>query len=290
MKQILPLSLVIILFTFSAIQAQIELPAPSPKGMVYTQVGLTDVEITYFRPKAKGRKIFGEGSNYLVPFGQLWRTGANQGTVVKFSRDVQVGGQNLPSGEYMILTVPGEGSWDLIFYKDPSIGGNMAAFKEEDVQAKVKASVSPRTEYVEALTFNISDLSENGEKANIEITWENTSAKVEILCPFDEIVMAQIEEYTQVDPQNYLASANYYYSSGKDINQALTWINMYFDSNPNNVNQFWNMHLKAEIQAAAGDKKGAIESANKSIEVAKANPGGDFGYIKRNEDLLATLK
>ena len=101
--------------------AQIDMPAPSPAGSVYSKVGLTDINIDYSRPKVKGRKIFGEGSDYLQPYGQLWRTGANAGTILTTDKDLMVEGTNLPAGEYMILTVPGKDTWDFIFYKDKSI-------------------------------------------------------------------------------------------------------------------------------------------------------------------------
>jgi hypothetical protein len=104
---------------------------------------------------------------------------------------------------------------------------------------------------------------------------------------FDSEVMSAIENNTKVNLGNYLAAANYYHATDRDLDQALEWINLYLTENPN---QFWDVHLKAQIQAKLGDKKGAIATAKSSIEMAKDNPGGDFGYIKRNEDLIASLK
>ncbi len=288
MKKI-TLSMLLLLGAFSLTQAQITMPAASPAGKVYTKFGLTDVEISYFRPKMKGRKIFGEGSDYLVPYGKLWRTGANSGTILTIDKDLTVGGQPLPAGEYMILTIPGADEWTVIFYKDKSIGGNMAAYKQENDQLRVSVKPGKLTEPVEVLTFNIADISADNTKAAIELAWEQTSVKVPIETNFDDEIMAQIEKYTKVDPRNYVAAANYYFQTGRDLDQAIKWMDMYLAENPN---AFWNIHLKAQMLAKKGDKasiKEAIKTAELSLEKAKA-ADSDFGYIKRNEDLIAELK
>lgn len=280
--------LVLMLSTFYGATAQITMPAPSPAGKVYSKVGLTDVSISYSRPKMKGRQIFGDGSDFLIPFGKMWRTGANQGTIITTSADLMVGGQNLPAGEYMILSVPAADSWDVIFYTDPSIGGNVGNYKQEDEAIRVKGKVSKLSEAVEVLTFNIADISADNTTAAIELAWENTSMKVEIKTDFDKVVMEQIDKSTKVNPNNYAAAANYYYDTDRDLDQAIAWMDKYLESNPN---AFWNIYRKAEMLAKKGDKKSvkaAIETANKSIAVAK-NAGDDFGYIKRNEDLIAEL-
>ena len=274
--------LLVFILMFASIEfatAQIILPAPSPAGKVYSKVGLTDVEISYSRPKMKGRKIFGAGDAFLVPFGQVWRTGANQGTIITTSTDLKVGGQNLPAGEYMILTIPAADSWDVIFYKDKSIGGNVAAHKKEDEQLRAKGKVSKLTEPVETLTFNIADISADNTTAALELAWEHTSIKV---------TLEQIDRNTKVNPGNYAAAANYFFSTGRDLDQAIEWMNKYLESNPQ---AFWNIHTKAQMLAKKGDKKSikeAIATAEKSIAVAK-EADDDFGYIKRNEDLIAEL-
>lgn len=271
-------------FTF----AQIQTPAPSPAGKVYTKFGLTDVEISYSRPKMKGRKIFGAGEGFLVPFGQLWRTGANQGTIITIDKDISVQGNNLPAGEYMILTIPGADTWEVIFYKDKSIGGNMAAFKEDDVLFKVSTKPTKLTEPVEALTFNIADISEDNSKAAIELAWENTSVKVGIATDFDKEIMEEIAKNTKVNPNNYAAAARYYFDTGRDLDQAIAWMTLYLEANPN---AFWNIHQKAIMLAKKGDKKSikeAIATAEESLAKAKAAES-DFGYIKLNEDLISEL-
>ncbi len=266
--------------------AQITTPAPSPAGSTYSKVGLTDITIEYSRPKVKGRKIFGEGDDHLQSFGTLWRSGANSGTIITTSTDIKVEGQDLPAGEYMLLTIPGKDSWTVIFYKDKSIGGNMSAHKDEDDQLKVTVKPTNLTEAVETLTFNISDISEDNTTAAIQLAWENTSVKVAISVDFDATIMESIKKNTVVNDRNYVAAANYYFNNDKDLAQALKWMDMYLANHPK---EFWNVHVKAQIQGKMGDKKGAKETANQSLELAKASERGDFGYIKRNKDFIKSL-
>lgn len=269
--------------------AQIQTPAPSPAGTVSSVVGLTNIEITYSRPQVKGRKIFGSGDGFLVPFGQLWRAGANAGTIVKFSDDVKVGGNDLAAGEYMLLATPGASEWEVVFYTDPSIGGNVGAYDDAKAAVKVKVKPGKLTEAVGTLTYNISDISENSENANIQLAWENTVVNVPVQVAYDEAVMKAIAENTVVNPQNLMTAARYYLNADKDLNQALEWANAYLATGENSK-QFWNVHIKAQILAKMGNKKEAIKTANESMEAAKAFPSGDFGYIKRNQDLIASLK
>ena len=280
--------LILFIFLFASYElatAQISMPAPSPAGKVYAKVGLTDVDISYSRPKVKGRKIFGEGEDYLLPFGKMWRTGANSGSVITIDKDLTVEGKNLPAGEYMIITIPGKDEWQFIFYKDKSIGGNMANHKVEDEQLRVSVKPTSLTEAVESMTFNISDMSEDNTTAAIELAWENTSVKVGISTDFDEEIMADIAKKTKVNPNNYGAAANYYFNNGKDLDQAIEWMSLSIEANPN---AFWNIHTKAQMQAKKGDVKGAIATCEQSLAKAKA-ADSDFGYIKLNEDLIAEL-
>jgi len=269
--------------------AQIDTPAPSPDGSVTATVGLTEVEINYSRPQTKGRKIFGEGDDFLVPFGKMWRAGANAGTKVKFSDNVKVAGQDLEAGEYLLLTIPAKDEWVISFYGDLALGGNVAGFDEEKEVLRVTVKSSKLTESVGTLTFNISEISENSTTANLELAWENTSVKVPFEVSFDEAVMKAITENTKVNPRSYVAAANYYFNNDKDIDQALTWMNLYLAEGENSK-QFWHLHTKAKMLAKKGNKKAAKKVAEESLELATNFERGDFGYIKRNEELIASLK
>lgn len=283
MKKMLTLLLLVV---FAAVEAQIQTPAASPAASVSTTVGLTDVKINYSRPKMKGRKIFGEGADFLVPYGQLWRTGANAGTVITFSDDVTVGDKNLKKGDYLLLTIPGASEWTVILYSDPSMGGNTAAYDQSKDAVRLTAKSAKLTDRVETFTVNITDISDDNTKANIEVAWENTSVKFGITVDYDSKVMKAIEAGTRVSPNNYIAAANYYFENGKDLKKALEWITIGIETG--NQNAFWNIHTKAKIQHALGDYAGALATAQQSRDKAKAAPS-DFGYVKLNEDLMAKI-
>ncbi len=268
--------------------AQIQTPQPSPAGSVSSVVGLTDVKVTYSRPKLKGRKIFGAGSDFLQPYGQIWRTGANNGTVVSFSDDVKVEGKDIKKGEYLIFTIPGE-EWTVMFYSDPKAGAlNETNYDKSKETARWTVKPEKLAEKVETFTINISDIADNNSGAKLQFAWENTSVKLGFTVDYDSKVMKSIEAGTKVNPGNYVAAANYYFENGKDLNKALEWINLGISGG--NPDAFWNIHTKAKIQKALGDKKGALETAQLSLTKAKASKDGDFGYIKLNEELIKTLK
>ncbi|MDX1630219.1 MAG: DUF2911 domain-containing protein [Fulvivirga sp.] len=288
MKKSLLSILMLTAFVFIS-EAQISTPAASPAGSVFSKVGLTDVTIDYFRPKVKGRQIFGAGDEFLVPFGQIWRTGANSGSVLTINTDVKIAGNDVKKGEYLIFTIPGENEWSVMLYSDLSLGGNVTNYdeKNEVVRAVVKPNKLGRK--IETMTFLISDISEDNTSANIELMWDDVSVKVPMTVDYDQMVMDEIAAKTKVNPMNYVQAANYYYMTDRDLEQALEWINLYL-ANERTQNQFWNIHLKAQILAKMGKKKEAIATAKRSIEVAQKNEGGDFGYIKRNKDLIEKLE
>ncbi len=268
-----------------ATQAQVISPAPSPAATVTTVVGLTDVKVEYSRPKAKGRKIFGAGSDFLTPYGTVWRTGANSGTTISFSEDVKFGGVDVPKGKYLVLTIPGAAEWTVILYKDIALGGNTPDYDQKNDQARAVVKSEKLTEKVETFTIEISDLAENSKSGNLQIMWENTSVKVPIAVDFDKRVMASIDASTKVNPNNLYNAATYYFENGKDMKVALDWITTAAAARPD---AYWIMHTKAKIQKAMGDKKGAMESATASRTVAEKEKNAD--YVKMNDDLMKGLK
>ena len=275
------------LFFFA--DAQINTPIPSPAGSVSSTVGLTDIKIDYFRPGVKGRKIFGSGDQYLEQYGVVWRTGANAGSIITFSTDLKVGGQDVKAGEYQIVSLPGKDEWQVMLLTE-KIGGNMTNYKEDIVAAKVTVKPGQTMNTVERLTFQIANISEDNTKADIQFSWANVMLNIPVEVDFEETVMKEIAEKTQVNPGNYLQAAQYYFATGKDLNQALEWVDSYLAVG-NNSGQFWNVHLKAQILAKLGKNKEAIATAEDSMKKAKARgEGNDFGYVKRNEDLTKQVK
>jgi len=267
------------------VEAQVQTPQASPAGSVSTTVGLTDVKIDYSRPRIKGRKIFTTDAAALVPYGKIWRTGANNGTRISFSDDVKVEGVAVPKGEYLILSWPGAAEWTISIYKDVNLGGNMDGYDASKDAAKFKVKAEKLTEKVETLTFNIGDISDDSKTARVQLAWENTSIKFMISVDYDAKVMKSIEASTKVNPNNYFQAAVYYLETGKDLKQAHSWITKAAEENPN---AFWVLHQKAKIEKALGNKTAATASANASLKAAKDANNRDYQMM--NEELLKTLK
>lgn len=281
----------IAIFTFSLAQAQITIPSSSPAGSVYSQVGLTDVTIDYYRPKVRGRVIFGDGDYALQPYGSLWRTGAGDGSVLTISTDAKIAGQSITAGKYLILTIPGQEQWTFILYRDLGIdGANLSGnFQEEKVALKTMVKPYQTAETVQSLSFQISDISDDNTTANIEFAWSDISFKVPLEVSFDEAVLEGIETHTVVEPINYIKAAQYYLAYDKDMQQALEWVNTYLTLEGHDTH-FWYMYLKAEILARLGQEEEAIATAKRSIELAKKSPRGDLGYIKRNQVIIDSFR
>lgn len=272
----------LVLFVFAltlmvSVNAQIETPAPSPAGKIEQVVGLTDVAIEYSRPSMRGRTIFGD----LVPYGKIWRTGANARTKVTFSDNVTVGDTELKAGTYAIFTIPQEKTWEVIFYTDYAGGGAPAELDESKVAARVNAPVYPIEVDIQSFTISIDDITSNS--AVIGMMWENTYVGVEFKVATDKKVSASIDKALNGPGFNeYYAAATYYLSEGKDINKAKEWIDkaMSMTKEP----RFWQLRQQSLIYAKAGDKKGAIEIAKKSL--AAATKAGNADYIKMNNDSI----
>ncbi len=273
----------------SAAIAQIATPQPSPAGSVYSKVGLTDVTIDYFRPGVKGRKIFGEGDNFLQPYGNLWRTGANSGSKLTIDKDIIISGTTVAAGEYLIFTIPGKEEWSFMLYSDLTLGGNVNGYDKANEVLKTTVKATRLSSPTERLTFNISDVAADNTSASIEISWADVSIKVPFEVTFVDEVLASIDANTKVNPSVYPQAANFYLSQNIKLETALEYMTTYLAIGENNK-QFWQIHTKARILAALDKKKEAIATAKESLQKAKDSPNGDFGYIKRNEDLLKSLK
>lgn len=267
-------------------EAQVQVPAASPAGSVSSVVGLTTIKIDYSRPRVKGRKVFGE-KDVMHAYGEIWRTGANNGTKISFSDDVTVEGNKVPKGEYLIFSWPGAAEWTVSLYKDLSIGGNTEAYKPENEVAKFKVKTEKLANKVETLTISIDDIAADNKSAKVTLAWENVAFSFGVGVDFDAKVLKSIEDNTKISPNTYAQAARYYFDTDKDQKKALGFIDQAIAGNPN---AFWNVHLKAQIQQKLGDKKGALATAQQSMELARKNPDGDFGYIKLNEDFIKTLK
>ncbi|WP_297517428.1 DUF2911 domain-containing protein [Flavobacterium sp.] len=263
-----------------AIEAQVKTPQPSPKTTVQQVVGLTDVTLDYSRPSAKGRTIFGD----LVPFGKLWRTGANYNSLITFSDDVTIEGKVLPKGKYALFTVPKADTWEIIFYKNTDNWGTPEEFKESEVALRANAKPILTDRRVETLTLSIGNVT--NDSAELEIAWEKTFVALKFEVPSKKAAMASITKVLAGPTAgDYFSAAQYYYQANIDHNKALEFINKAIGMvKPGEDAPFWYLRLKSLIQAKLGDKKGAIETAKLSLAGAQKEKNED--YVKMNNDSI----
>jgi len=273
-KIIIALALVI---TTLSVEAQLKAPAASPKAIVDQVVGLTDIGLEYSRPSAKGRTIFGD----LVPFGKIWRTGANENTIISFSEDVVIGGKTLKKGKYSLYTMPKADTWDIIFYTATDNWGNPTTWDDSKVALKATATPEQLNRPVETFTIAINHLDNNF--AHLEISWENTLVALKIEVPTQKTTLANIEKVLAgPTAADYNAAAQFYYQSNGDLNKALTYVNKALELSKDKP--FWIYRQKSLIQAKLGDKKGAIETAKLSLAAATEAKNAD--YVKMNSDSI----
>ncbi|MEO6069941.1 MAG: DUF2911 domain-containing protein [Chitinophagaceae bacterium] len=274
-KFLLGVALCFTLFTASA--QPIKTPAASSTQTIKQDFGLSSVELVYSRPNMKGRKIFGD----LVPYGKVWRTGANSATRIKFMDDVTFGGQKLKAGEYAIYTVPNENEWEIIINKGSANWGTDYKGEDDIMRVKVKPmKVMPATE-----TFTMQFANIKANSADLVMRWDNVMINVPMTTDVESKVMAQINNVMTKDSRPYFQAAVYYLENGKDLNQALSWFDKAIEQNPK---AYYMHYQKALAQAKLGKKSDAKITAMKSMDLAREAKNDD--YVRLNEKLLAELK
>ncbi len=267
--------------SFVSLAQQIQMPQASPSAKIIQKVGLTDVSMDYSRPSIKGRKIFGE----LVPYGEVWRTGANGATVMTFSTDVTVGGQNIPAGSYALYSIPGKKEWTIILSKKTELWGAIG-YQQSDDQARFVVPASKTSKKYETFDIAFNNFTDNS--AVVSMKWETTRVDFRIETEVDPIVMAEIQKLvidTQTtDPALLFQAATYYFTNSKDLNQAYAWVKTSTDSDP----KYWTVHLRAKIEVALGMKTEALDSATKSKTMAQKENNPD--YVALNDRLIKSIK
>jgi Protein of unknown function (DUF2911) len=265
-------------FAFLAVSAQLKTPAPSPTQTIKQDFGLASVELSYSRPAMKGRKIFGD----LVPFGNIWRTGANSATTITFGEDVTIGGTKVKAGKYGLLSIPDKKNWTLIVTKQLDVTSPSAYKQDQDV-VRVEAATMNMDYALESFTMQFASIKPNS--CELHIMWDKTAVALPISVDIDTKVMAQIDQLMNKDNRPYFNAAMYYMDNGKDLNQALVWFDKAVEAN---ASAFWIHHQRANCLAKLGKKAEAKAAAEKSKELAAAAKNDD--YVKLNEKLLAELK
>ncbi len=260
------------------IQSQVKTPAPSPSAKISQAIGLTDVSVDYSRPAVRGRTIYGD----LVPYGKVWRTGANAKTKITFSTDVSIDGKELKSGTYALFTIPNADSWEIVFYTDYDGGGAPSELDESKVALKTTVKPENLPFETESFTIGFGDLADPNS-GMLYIMWASTSVGIKIDVPTDKITMASIDDALAGPSSNdYFSAATYYFDGGKDLNKAKEWVDKAVEMRKEPA--FWQLRQQSLIYAALGDKKGAIKAAKKSLELSKTASNDD--YIKMNTESI----
>lgn len=258
-----------LLFSFCVLgpaRAEIKLPKPSPGASVKTEVGTTPVVIDYHRPGVKGRKIWGE----LVPFGQVWRLGANQATTITFADAVKVEGKDVPAGTYGLFAIPTAEKWTLILNKNPQQWGAYYYKPEEDLlRFDVKPQTGAMTEWLE---FHITPAGPG--KAVVEMVWENLRVPFTVQTDVDTVVWKSIDETLAGTPDwaAYQTAAHYALQKGKRLDDAMTWV----DKSIALQESFWNHETKAKLLQKAGKTAEALRHLDKAMTLAQGKAPKEY--------------
>lgn len=269
----------LVLCTVIGTDAQtIETPQPSPTQTLKQNFGLSSISLVYSRPGIKGRKVFGD----LVPFGKVWRTGANNATTIEFGDDVTIGGTNIPKGEYGLITIPDKDVWTVIISKQLNITGPADYKPENDL---VRTTVKPVALKDAVETFTIQFANIKPASCEMQMMWENTIVTVPISTDVDSKVSARIKNIMEKDNRPYFQAAAYYLENGKDLNQALAWFDKAIEQQPD---AYWVHLQRANCLAKLGKKEEAKAASQKSRELAVK--AGNDDYVRLNDKLMAQLK
>ena len=276
--------LVLTLFTlcfFSISFSQIKTPQPSPSCSIKQTVGITEISINYSRPGAKDRAIFGE----LVPYNKIWRTGANKATAITFDSDVIFGESKVRKGTYSLFTVPGENDWIVMLNKETELWG-AGNYNKEDEVASYKVKSKKTTDFAESFTIDFNTFSAFGAMMNL--TWENTQVSIPVMTLGKEKLAEQFKKELVDGPDAglFYNGARFYLDNNLDINLALEWITVATEKRPE---AFWMLYQQARILDKSGNKKEAIQAAQKVISIASEKED-DYGYISRAEKLIKKIK
>jgi len=278
MKRIALPFVLVSFFYLSSISQQIKTPAPSPPQTIKQDFGLSSIELSYSRPGIKGRKIFGD----LVPYGKVWRTGANSATTITFGDDVTIGSTKIAAGKYGLLSIPDASEWTIIITKQLDVT-NPAEYKQDQDVARVTVQSTELPFPIETFTILFSNVTSN--TCDLQLVWDQTVVTLSIKTEIDSKIMAQIDEAINKDHKPYFNAAVYYLDNGKDLNKALDWFNKATDANPTG---YFIFYQKARCLAKLGKKQDAIAVAQKAIQLAKDAKNDD--YVALNEKLIASLK
>lgn len=256
----------------------LKVPQLSSSQTIVQDLGLGKITLTYSRPSVRGRKIFGA----MEPYGNVWRTGANAATTIKFTDDVTIEGNKVPAGEYSLFSIPDKNEWTVILNKTANQWGAYT-YKQADDQLRFKVKTINHTDPTETLTMQFNDVDRT--KCELEISWANVSFSFNISTDVDSKVMANINDVMNTDKRPYYDAALYYYENNKDLNKALEWISTAEKAEPKSP--FYKV-WKARIQLKMGDKAAALATAKEGVRLAKEQ--NDKEYERLNQGVIDQAK
>ena len=260
------------------ISSQIQTPAPSPATKVQQTIGLTEVTLEYARPSVRNREIFGN----LVPYDKVWRTGANENSVISFSTSVKIGDADVPAGKYSVYTIPNKDSWEFILYSDYNNWGLPSDWDENKEVVRQKFTPIKLENKMESFKFAFDNLTNNS--FTLGVTWGYFYLPVEIKLPTTKIVMSSIEEILKNPTSSDLyKAAVYLLQENRDLRMAKEWMNQSIAMMDNP--RFYQLRQQSLIYAALKDYKMAIKVAKTSLE--KSIAAGNSDYEKMNEDSIS---
>ncbi|WP_299163912.1 DUF2911 domain-containing protein [uncultured Eudoraea sp.] len=271
----------LILFTcFSTVlAAQIEAPKASPFSKVEQDVGLTKITIAYSRPGAKGRKVLGG----LVPYGRIWRVGANESTKFTADDDLTIMGNNLPEGTYALYAFPYEGHWDVVFHKNTEHWGDgRKAYDPEEDAFRIRIKPQEIPNYQENFLITFDEIDHNS--INMLWIWEHTLIKIPISVDTDTKMRQEIAFKIAENPtaQTYYEAARYLQEQRESYPEALSYLNKAIELGGDT---YYFYRVKSLVEAALKDYGSAIISAQKSLELAQKEEKDEF--VRMNEQNIS---
>ena len=264
--------------------SQIKTPRVSPASAIEQMVGLTEIEVEYSRPSKRGRDIFGN----VVPYGKIWRTGADNCTTISFSTDVVIDSQTIQSGKYSIFSIPNKESWDVILYSDTELWGVPRDWDEDKIV--FKSTYKTNKPIVNSIdeTFTISFLNITNNDVDMRFSWDYVSVSVNIVVPTKKIVSENIKQVMSgsPSPSDYYSAAVYYKQENINLDIALKWINKAIDlfENP----RFYQLRQQSLIMAANKKYSDAIAVAKESLRLSIEADNKD--YVKMNKESILEWK
>lgn len=250
-------------------------PRPSPDATVSQFIGVTKITIDYSSPAVKDRKIWGE----LVPFGQVWRTGANEATTISFSDAVSINGNELAAGTYGIHSIPNENEWEIIFSKDtPVDGGSTFEPKKEILRIMVK----PEEHYfMERMTFLFTDVTNNS--GNVELVWDKLKVSFKVEVKTQDLTVQKARD--SFKGNQLMAGATYCLDNNINLEEGFKWIQASSLINEN----YFNTRILAQYYSKMNKKSEAISTMEKAIEFGSKMPTAPFDF-DRMKQMLADWK